>query len=279
MHWTTRPFAATDLDRAVAQAVREGWSPSREWFAAVIGHDPELCRIAEADGRPVAMVTATAFAASGWIGNLIVDPGHRRRGLGEELMRRSIAALEARGIRTLRLDADPPGVHIYRRLGFVDEQPSRRFRLEAGAAPPPAGPLSRLASFGAAAALDRRAFGDDRTRLLSILLPRCRAAFAAVAGGAVQGYALAVPSAGGTTLGPCVAPDAGTAVALVAACLGACGGAQVTVGCLEDNPGAVELYRSLGFVETAPSLRMVRGPAAEPGRTAEVWAIANGAVG
>ena len=274
-----RPFASSDLDHAVAQATREGWAASRAWFAAILAHDPDLCFVADSAGRGVGMITATAFGASGWVGNLIVDPSHRRRGLGEALMRRALDALDARGIRTLRLDADPPGVNIYRRLGFVDEQRSRRFKLPAPTIPASSGTMSPLRSFEPVAGLDRQTFGDDRARLMSLVLPHAAASLVAGDTGEPRGYAMVIPAGDGVSFGPCVAYDAATASALLRACLAACVGAAVTGGCLEDNPAAAEAFLAMGFRETEPSLRMVRGPAEARGRPLQTFAIASGAVG
>lgn len=279
MSWTFRGFTAADLDDAVAAASREGWTASRVWFAAIVAHDPDLCFVAESPEGTIGMVTATCFGESGWVGNLIVDPACRRRGLGEELMRRAIAALEERGIRTLRLDADPPGINIYRRLGFADEQLSRRFRLDSE---PPSGStacLPPLESVSRIAALDRRVFGDDRSRLLSLVLPH--AASSAVLGESddARGFVLAIPAGDGVTLGPCVAEDANGAAALLRACLRRRVGGPVTAGCLESNPQAADLFLDLGFRETAPSVRMVRGDGAATAGTTDAFAMAHGAVG
>jgi ribosomal protein S18 acetylase RimI-like enzyme len=116
-----------DVDFALAQTSREGWDTTSGVFDTLLAHDPDGCFLAEQRGEPVGMVTTTVFEKSAWIGNVIVPPEHRRRGIGEELTRHALTDL---CIRTVRLEADPPGVGIYRRLGFKDEFESLRFRHE-----------------------------------------------------------------------------------------------------------------------------------------------------
>ena len=89
---------------------------------------PGECLVGEVDGQRAALITAMRYARSAWIGNLIVSPEYRRRGLGLSMMEHVIQRVETSGITTLRLEADPLGVGIYRRLGFVDQFESARFR-------------------------------------------------------------------------------------------------------------------------------------------------------
>jgi len=54
----------------------------------------------------------------GWIGNVIVRPEVRRRGLGARITRELMDWLLGRGCRTLVLIATPMGEPVYRKLGF-----------------------------------------------------------------------------------------------------------------------------------------------------------------
>jgi ribosomal protein S18 acetylase RimI-like enzyme len=51
--------------------------------------------------------------------NVYVEPGWRRRGVAEALMRALMDALEERGIRRVVLHASADGRRLYERLGFV----------------------------------------------------------------------------------------------------------------------------------------------------------------
>jgi hypothetical protein len=68
-------------------------------------------------------VTAVSYERSGWIGNLLVRPELRHRGIGKSLMNEAIASLEHSGMKTVWLTASPSGKPLYERLGFraIDE--------------------------------------------------------------------------------------------------------------------------------------------------------------
>ena len=58
-------------------------------------------------------------------------------GIGRALMEHAIETLKVKGGTTVRLEADPPGIPLYRKLGFVDEFESCRLKLAASKQRPP----------------------------------------------------------------------------------------------------------------------------------------------
>ncbi|MCT4355016.1 GNAT family N-acetyltransferase [Streptomyces sp. Je 1-79] len=77
----------------------------------------------DADGRPVGFISV---GVEEWNRRLVVhqvtvDPAHRGRGIGGELMRRALAHGRERGARTAWLEVtsvNVPAVRAYRRMGF-----------------------------------------------------------------------------------------------------------------------------------------------------------------
>ena len=63
-----------DLEFELRQTMREGWSTCRERLALLLAHDSDGCFMAKMRGQRVGMATCTAFALSGWVGNVIVEP-------------------------------------------------------------------------------------------------------------------------------------------------------------------------------------------------------------
>jgi ribosomal protein S18 acetylase RimI-like enzyme len=59
--------------------------------------------------------------------NVYVEPGWRRRGVGEALMRLVLSPLAERKVRRIVLHASDDGRRLYERLGFV---PTNEMRLE-----------------------------------------------------------------------------------------------------------------------------------------------------
>ena len=276
-----RSFTSRDMEFALAQTAREGWQATAEQFEVALMHDSDGCFLAESAGGPVSMITTTCYADSAWIGHLIVVPDYRRRGMGERMMAHALDYLAGRGFSTVRLEADPMGVGIYRRLGFEQQFRSLRFRSD-----PPHNPIltgsGKVVPCGDVpqlAALDRNAFGDDRQSQLAGLVAKARATYAYQSLGEIQGHAVAFPSVVGVHLGPWIATDREVAASLIDRVLTDFAKTSIIVGVPEPNREAVELLKDRGFYETESSLRMIRGGPAPDGDSARLFAIANGAMG
>lgn len=85
-------------------------------------HDPSLWLLATADGQPVGALTASVMGERGWVGEVGVRRGHRGRGIGAALLRRSFAAFAGRGFDSVLLNVDaenPTGATaLYERAGM-----------------------------------------------------------------------------------------------------------------------------------------------------------------
>ena len=280
MEAEVRPFTPGDIEFALIQTVREGWGATQALFETCLAHDPEGCFIAEENGRRVGMITTTRYSHTGWVGNLIVVPERRRQGLGYRLMSHGMARLTDRGVRTIWLEADPMGIRLYRRVGFVDQFESRRFRRE----PPHEAKPSSADRLGAPdlptiAEYDTAAFGDDRARLLALLFGKATAAYWIRDGRRPRGYAFVLPTASGVSIGPWVAADREVADNLLRRILVEFTHHSLVMGVPDVNRAAAGLFESHGFRQTAPSLRMIRGVPAEAGDPNRIFGLANGAMG
>jgi hypothetical protein len=136
-----------------------------------------------------------------------------------------------------------------------------------------------MASIEYAAPFDLPRFGDDRSRMLRLLFSKSESAFHVKPEGRVAGYVLLSPTTTGVHLGPCVAVNDKTASLLIEAALFAGQGRAVTLGIPDTNPAGLHLLRCLGFEETPPSIRMVRGERQAAGLPEAIYAIAHGAIG
>ncbi|MCG6924481.1 MAG: GNAT family N-acetyltransferase [Acidobacteria bacterium] len=272
-----------DLDFVEHQKLREGWALSREQFQVYLEHDPDGCFVAMAGPEPVGMVTTTSFGPSGWIGNLIVEPEFRSRGIGRALMERALESLRDKGAVTVRLEADPPGIPLYRKLGFEDEFESCRLALPAsGPGPRPDGPAAeamRPADLDEVTALDSEIVGPDRRRFLELKLSVAELALVRRRERRVVASLLASPTDRGLRISPCVAREPADARALIATAIAAARGRAVLVGLPARNTEGLEMLAQMGFVPGASSRRMRRGPPVDPGDPTRVFAIASGASG
>ncbi len=283
MNVEIKPFTANDIDFAVAQAEREGWATGRPYFELHVEDDPAGAFIAWAGNRRIGMITATRYAATGWLGNLIVEPDYRSKGAGRKLMERGFGYLRDAGIGTIRLDADPPGIPLYRSMGFEEEYESLRFRWDCSYLPPAAS-VDLAEKFSPqdlpeAAALDKRCFGDDRSGLLSIMHRQVTDAYITRDRGRLSGYLFVMQSSTGIRLGPCCTESIASAQKLLTAALAGCVGTPVALGIPSPNRTGQDLLVSLGFQVTPSCLRMIWGDREGVGELDGYFAIAGGAVG
>ena len=177
-----RHFTAEDIPFALEQTSREGWFTCAGAFESYLDHDPNGNFIGLMNGDRAGMITTTRYVTSAWVGNLIVPPKLRSRGVGRRLMQHALDHLQSAGVRTIRLDGDPPGLALYRSLGFVDECESLRFRFKcrdrsaiSGVEPLAPAHMKHVLQF------DASRFGDDRARLLEMLYQRGKGAFCRLA--------------------------------------------------------------------------------------------------
>jgi GNAT superfamily N-acetyltransferase len=280
MHLSIRLFESHDIDFAVAQTSREGWDATCELFETLLAHDPHGCFIAEQENQRTGMITTTMYRRSAWIGNLITLPQHRRQGVGRRLMTHAMKHLSRQGVHTIRLEADPPGVGLYRRLGFTEEFESLRFtcRRPVIAGGPSARRLHQN-DLAEIAAFDAEIFGDDRREMLEMLLEQSRAAYWTSSRSAVCAYAMALPSAAGIRIGPWVASDREAAEEVFKAVLRDVPGETVTSGVPCVNTEATNLLTSLGFDRSPSCLRMSRGERDGYGAPHRVFGVGSGATG
>ena len=159
------------------------------------------------------------------LGMVIVAPELQRSGIGRRLMAK---ILEDIGPRRVQLVATREGQPLYERLGFdvTGEITQRSGILDAGAEPVVVGTAVR--SFEAADqpaihAFDFSASGVDRSDMLAGLF-HVSEGFVAVRGGLLAGYALSRDFGRGRVVGPIVADDEDTALALLSTAMLQTGG-------------------------------------------------------
>ena len=111
-------FRDSDTVKFLRLAALEGWITDAWELGLLRTAFPKGCLVRRVRRVPVAFVTAMRHDRSGWIGNLLVNPELRRRGLGTELMKQAVTALEAAGVETIWLTASPSGRPLYEGLGF-----------------------------------------------------------------------------------------------------------------------------------------------------------------
>ncbi|MCX7231401.1 MAG: GNAT family N-acetyltransferase [Burkholderiales bacterium] len=272
------PLDPERLDGLLALSGAAGWNQDADDWAHMLAAGRGW-GLSQADGTLVASTVVLPYGPAdglgggfAWVSMVLVLPQCRGRGHASRLLREALGWLSARGLVPV-LDATPAGHPVYRREGFVDAWALARHAREGGAPAPRAAvpeglriePL-REAHWAALQALDAPAFGGDRSALLRALGARApRLAHVALRDGAVTGYVLGRPGRGATQLGPLVATDAATGVALLDAALAAAPG-RVLADAPDRQDAMHAALRARGFAVQRPFTRMLHAgdaPAAQ----------------
>jgi len=261
-----RAYEPADYDALVGLIGQAfgGETPDSVRFAASAGNTRSF--VALRDGHVVGVSMAIGFGATAWIGNVVVDTGSRRRGLGQALTEAAVAAARERADSVLLL-ALGDAQRIYARLGFEDEGLYGTWRAtdataalvaadaghHAGARVVAAADAPEL--FEQAVALDTWATGEDRRGYLELFAPSLRVVLGRGTDGAdvVAGYRTRKPWGTGAV----VARDAATARALLCDLLREAPDARLEFP--DANEAGVRLATELGLERFKENMRMRLG--------------------
>jgi GNAT superfamily N-acetyltransferase len=208
---TLKTMMPEHLDGAVELSRQVRWPHRREDWAMVQSLSHGI--VALENGQVLATILMTPYGDDAATVNMvIVDASMRGRGLGRQLME---AALAKAGARTCYLVATPEGLPLYQKLGFVATGEIVRHQGEALPADAPANvSWSEKGDHSRLVALDRAAYGHDRSALMQ-LLQEC-AKFAVIREqGSVQAFAAIRAFGRGLVVGPVVARNVTEAKAVI----------------------------------------------------------------
>ena len=247
---TLKQFGREDEKLFLQLAAAESWITDRNEFTFLRQHYSQGCLAAKVDGETAAFITAIRYTNSAWIGNLIVAPHHRRKGLGRKLMQAVLRRLDADGCTTVWLTASSDGAALYRRLGFTAIDTIRRWRtcgsLQA--------PFPAAVDLQYAAVLDSIGWGNQRTALFSC--SNSNSAWQLSDGGFLRCLQLEA----GLQLGPWGATSDIVAGKLLAMTLQMVSGSgAIFLDVPEKNLNAARLLQTNGFTASGSTLLMYRG--------------------
>jgi len=272
-----------DLDFAALCTEREGWAcETRAEFEGFLAHDPAGCLIAEFAGQPIGIAIATSYGVHGFVGEIIVVPEQRGRGLGRRLLEEAVAYLHGRGVANVYLDSVAAAAPLYVRAGFRRICRSLRFTGHLQGAHHPSVRPMKLADLARVCEADRNAFGADRSffliRRLTLYPDLC---MVLEEHGRLAGYILGRRGRDLVSAGPWFASrEVDRPVVLLEALALAAGEISIQVGVLERNEHAVQTIRSLDLEERPnPPWRMVLGSAETLGASDRLYAIGSAAKG
>ena len=246
-----RLLTAVDVPAALELSTLAEWNQTADDWHMLLHLAPNGCFAIEVNQRIVATATLLCYGNRlGWIGMVLTHPDFRHRGYAKRLFAHVLAAANALGMRTLKLDATEEGRPLYESYGFRQEQAIERWYRPAGER---ATTVISEFDLPRMLELDGPAFGADRSELLTNLASRGTA----IANGA--GFALTRAGRSASYLGPCVAQESASARELIKHAVYHSTGKGWYWDLLPSNRNAVNLATELGFSPQRRLTRMFRG--------------------
>lgn len=245
-----RGMREEDIPGAMRLKTAENWNQTQEDWRTLLKLDPHLCLVAACDDNVVGTVTATNYSNElAWVGMMLVDKDFRGMGLGKRLLTTLIEKLGT--CQSIKLDATPTGLPLYKSLGFREELTIDRMAITQFEAVLPNGihalvmPLPET-KWHNVMNQDHAFFGADRSRLLAQTLLKNKGWYVEREG-RMTGYLLTRLGSNYTQLGPLSAETAEDAEMLLLSALHDFSGNPVLLDILHDKTNLQELLLSLGF--------------------------------
>jgi GNAT superfamily N-acetyltransferase len=277
MENTEHRLGAEHLAGCLALSKSANWNQNEaDWRLMLsLGHG---WGISLADGTLAASTLVIPYGGRfAWVSMVLVLPEQRRQGYASRLLRIAIEDLERRKLLPV-LDATPAGREVYQQEGFEDRWAFSRLAIKT-LSPPPVGEGVRAleeSDWPWLLEFDRAAFGESREALLRALAKRLPQA--ALVSEEKKGFVLGRDGREARQLGPVVAAEEHTAMALMSHALGAIE-PPVYADVVGHAPALREWLEGRGFWFQRPYTRMVRGDEPAPGDERLVFCVAGPELG
>jgi hypothetical protein len=265
-------LAERHIGGCMALSAEAGWNQTPDDWTLFLRHGT-VYGLPGDRGEPIATGAVLPYAGGfAWISMVLVTAPRRRDRIGTRILQKCCADVVERGLVAV-LDATPAGERVYRPLGFEPLFGLSRWQGEGGTGGrPPAGIRAMTDDdLAVVAAIDAAAFGAPRMFLIESLFRRVpQLAFVTADG---SGFALARPGRLATQIGPIVAADEQTALALLEAALGAVAG-PVFLDLADRWNGLQCCLEQRKFTVQRPYLRMGLRCAVPFGEPSHVFVVA-----
>lgn len=245
-----RAMREDDIPGAMRLKTAENWNQTEDDWRTLLNLDPTLCLVATSDDKVLGTVTAANYTNElAWIGMMLVDKEFRGRGLGKRLLTTLIEKPGA--CQSIKLDATPAGLPLYKSLGFREELCIDRMAITQFETVPPNEihpsviPLS-VTNWQNVIDLDHAFFGADRSRLIAEILLRNKGWYLEREG-RIMGYLLTRSGSNYTQLGPLSAETTEDARILLESALQSFTGRPVLLDILQDKTDLQKFLLSIGF--------------------------------
>lgn len=249
----------SDIPAAMKLKEAAGWNQTEADWRRLIELEPNGCFAAIENDRLVGTTTTTTYHEDlAWIGMVLVDPLHRRRAIATRLMETALAYLDKK-VAVIKLDATAEGKPVYEKFGFKAESLVERWRgtVESQSIEREVAVVNREELL----ALDRSAFGADRSQLINCLIDDSRTAPVLLRNesGSLTGYALARAGTQAAYIGPVVTTDTAQVENLLDRVLVQLSGSSVYIDFSNECGVSSSVLAARGFVKERDLIRMSCG--------------------
>jgi len=259
-----RKMSPEDIGFAIKLTDTRGWELVEDDFKLALGLEPDGCFILEEDSEGIGLVTNVCFDGIGWLGNLIVDESHRKKGAGAQLVKHSIAYFKSKGAETVGIYAYQDVIEFYKKTGFTQDI---EFVVQKGKPTYalPAGEPTRVRKqdLEKIVAFDHVYFGASREKLLKpILSSSDNLCYMHTEKGQIVGYGLASAYGDMAEIGPVIIRREryDVAVDLLKALLNRLEGFEASICMPAKESRIIKFLASYGFMESFRVARMFYKP-------------------
>jgi len=194
-----------DFEFALRLTNLMSWDYARRDFEWMTHFEPAGCFVALDSYRRIGITTTITYENLGWIGNVIVSPEHRGRGIGSRLVEHAVDYLRNRSADFIGLYSYPETLQFYNNLGFREGESFLRLSIRGGCGFFEKSEKMRLEELKGVIELDSKCFGACRKKVLTKIFNEfkelCRVT---LVDGKVVGYIMGTKSAAGIEVGPCI---------------------------------------------------------------------------
>lgn len=261
-----RKMSPEDTGFAIKLTDTRGWGLVEDDFKFAMQLEPEGCFILTENSERIGLVTNVSFDEIGWLGNLIVDESHRRKGAGAKLVKHSIAYFKSRGAETVGIYAYQDVIEFYKKIGFIQDTEFAVLKGKPKCPPPTAEQAKvRKQNLKEIAGFDRVYFGASREKLLKpILSDPNNFCYMRKESGQIIGYGSESVYDDTAEIGPliCLQNRHDVAIDLLKAMLSRLEGFEASICMPAKESRIIKFLMSCGFMENFRVARMFYKPPA-----------------
>lgn len=284
-YWTTlRPLTLADAGNLHQLSVAVNWPHRPRDMEQVLQLGTGVLATDEI-GRPIGAGMSVPMGSDfAMIGLMMTHPRLQGGGAGRALLD---FIVQSCGSRFMRLNATPQSRKLYRSAGFQGDTTVNQYRGTVKHVPQmpilPADTLLRQATpedLPHILALDHTTFGADRRKVYDLLMPLSDA-FVMERGGRITGFSMCRNFGRGRLIGPLIAPDERSAVALCHPYFKANFGKYLRLDTTESQKDLGQVLISCGMTtsDSVTPMQLGTGSSLETTADGRVYALASHAMG